>query len=147
MFFCVHQMRGQVAMRKLYKLITLLILALFLGCATKPKIDLIDENVIKIDKIPSETIVFKKIAVHQHYETTEIEVIIRPKKLVRRFLSGNLKLTIFQPNGVQQDIVVTKAHKDTLTSGHKTQHSHFTTILPYTLQADSAIKIEHLPAK
>lgn len=132
------------------QLLKVLALTIFIGilqaCATTSKIDLLAEGEVKVSTVPSELISFTKIDVHQHDDTTQIEVVVHPIKPVKRFLSGEVLITTTDPNGHQQTILIDKAHKDHYSTGHKTQHSHFTTFLPYKLPPGTTIRIEHKPS-
>lgn len=131
-------------MEQLFKALTPLILILLLqACASSPKIDQIAEGEVQVLTVPSNTVKFTKIDVHQHGDKTEIQVVVHPIKPVIKFQSGELLLTITDTNGHEQTILIDKASKDMHSPGHKLQHSHFITFLPYQLPAGSKIQVEH----
>ena len=135
-------------MTKIYKIsFFILIVSLLHACSTVPKIDMLAEGEVRTKITPSDSIEFNKIDVHQHGETTEIEVVIQPQQRTRQFVSGDIKLTITQPDSEPQTLVLTKAKKDHHSRGYKIQHSHFITIIPHPLKPGTTIVIEHIPAK
>ena len=127
-----------------YLIITLILISLY-ACVTTPKIDLIAHGEVQVTTMPSETIKFTKVDVHQHGNKTEFQVVISPIKTVKRFVSGDIKIYVSEPGKDTDVINITKAEQDHLSTGRIIQHSHFYAILPYKLQPGTTIQIEHIP--
>jgi len=113
------------------------------GCATN-KIDLLKVDAISLQTISSEQARISNVAVHQHDEIMEIEISVRPQEHQIRFVSGQVAVSIRDPNGNTFDFILKQGKKGHHDLGSKMQHSHFWVRFPYIPSPGTVIKVSHI---
>jgi len=125
------------------KIYLLMLTLCFVGCATN-KIDLLKVNTVSLETISSKQARISNVAIHQHDEIMEIEVSIRPKEHQMRFVSGEVAVSVRDPNGNTFDFVLKRGKKDNHNLGSKMQHSHFWVRFPYIPSPGTIVKVSHI---
>lgn len=121
-------------------LMIILSLTFFTGCASR-HLDLVEQNTVKVETIDSGTVVIDAVRVHQHQESMEVEVVVRPKERVMRFVSGDIRVEVIEPNGVLFTTVNAQAIRPHSDFGSTLQHAHFWCRFPIIPKAGTIVRV------
>ena len=121
-----------------------LLSVLLIGACAVNKVDLVAENIVRVERTESENASIEKVAVHQHNGEMEIEVVVRPKQREMFFVSGDIAVEIIDPNGNSFSLIEKHSDRDHHDIYSKLQHAHFWVRFPYTPSPGTLVRIRHI---
>jgi len=125
---------------KTLSVLLILSLTILAGCASR-HLDLVEQNTVKVEKVSSGNVIIDTVRVHQHQDKMEVEVVVRPKERVMRFVSGDIRVEVVEPGGVVFTTVNAQAIRPHSDIGSKLQHAHFWCRFPIIPKPGTIIRV------